>query len=373
MRRIGAIVSLVGLVAGLLGACGNNHDLEANTPTTRHSRFPAAVVATTTPSTTPFGAAVRPTTTTARKSSTATTAPRATTTTTVVAGRVKPAETPLPVARAGVAGTAWQGVVVVAGGAGSGGGFSVRVDSYDPKSGVWTSGPHLPVALRDASMGVLGDDLWVLGGTAIENGQPVAQSKTYVFRSKGDGWEDGPSLHTARAGGAVATLGSFLVVVGGETTDGTILDSVEVLPKGGSAWKVTQPMTIPRAFASALAMNGRIYAVGGRNPGAPAVNSVESWRSGSSGWRQESHLDKERVEAAGAGSCVSGGENSSGVVTSVECFGTGFWVTQGQMRVPRFGLAAVVLDGWLHLIGGATAGTPVTNTHEVIDVSAVPT
>jgi N-acetylneuraminic acid mutarotase len=131
-------------------------------------------------------------------------------------------------------------------------------------------------------------------------------------------------------------------------------------------------MAIPRAFASALTMNGRIYAVGGRNPGAPAVNSVESWRAGGS-WRNESHLDAERVELAGAGSCVAGGENSSGVVTTIECFGTGFWVTVGQMRVPRFGLAAVVLDGWLHLIGGATAGTPVTNTHEVIDVSNVPT
>ncbi|MEY2418321.1 MAG: hypothetical protein QOG90_1001 [Actinomycetota bacterium] len=368
-----ALFVVLGLVVGLLGACGGNHDIEANSPTTRHGRFPAAVVSTTTPDTTPFGAAVGTTTTTAHKPTTGTTAAtRVATTTTAVAGRVKPAETPLPVARTGVAGTAWQGVIVVAGGVGSGGGYSVRVDSYDPKSGVWSRGPNLPVALRDAALGVLGDDLWIVGGTAIENGQPVPQSKTYVFHSGGDAWQDGPSLHTARSGVAAATLGSFLVALGGQSSDGTILDSVEVLPKGGGDWKVTQAMSIPRAFASALAMNGRIYAVGGRNPGAPAVNSVESWRSGAGGWRTESHLDKERVLAAGAGSCVGGGQNSSGVVASVECFGTGFWVTQSQMRVPRFGLAAVVLDGWLHLIGGSTPETPVTNIHEVIDVSAVP-
>jgi hypothetical protein len=171
---------------------------------------------------------------------------------------------------------------------------------------------------------------------------------------------------------ATATLGNFLVAVGGQTSDGTILDSVEVLAKGGSDWKVTQSMSIPRAFASALAMNGRIYAVGGRAPGAPAINSVESWRSGSAGWRTEAHLDSERVELAGAGACVAGGENSNGVVGSIECFGTGFWVTQSQMRVPRIGLAAVVLDGWLHLIGGGTSQTAVTNIHEVVDVSTVP-
>jgi N-acetylneuraminic acid mutarotase len=363
---------LVGLVAGLLGACGGSNDVDTSTPTTHRGRFPAAVVSTTTPSTTPFGVVVHPTTTTTRKAATGTTLAHATTSTSAVPGRVKPAETPLPVARTGVAGAAYQGVVVVAGGAGSGGGLSVRVDAFDPKSGTWTRGPNLPVAVRDAALAALGDDLWLVGGTAIENGQPVAQSNTYVFHPGADGWVSGPALHTARSGVAAATLGSFLVVLGGESTDGSILDSVEVLPKGASNWKVTQPMTIPRAFASALAMNGRIYAIGGRNPGAPAVNSVESWRSGASGWRTESHLDKERELLAGAGSCVAGGENSGGVVASVECFATGFWVTQSQMRVPRSGLAAVVLDGWLHLIGGASAGTPVTNTHEVIDVSAVP-
>ena len=372
MRRTTTIAVLVGLVAGVLGACGGSHDLDTSTPTTRHGRFPAAVVATTTPSTTPFGVAVKSTTTTTRKSSTNTTsAARAATTTTTALGRVKPADTPLPVARAGVAGVAWQGFVVVAGGAGSGGGFSARVDVYDPKSGQWSRGNNLPVGLRDAALAVLGDDLWIIGGSAMENDQPVAQAKTYVFHPGADAWQDGPALHTARTGVAAATAGNFLVVLGGEQTDGSILDSVEVLPKGGKDWKQTQPMSIPRSFASALTMNGRIYAVGGRNPGAPAVNSVESWRSGG-GWRSESHLDSERADVSGAGACVAGGQNSDGVVTTVECFGTGFWVTQGQMRVPRYGLAAVVLDGWLHLIGGATAGAAVTNTHEVLDVSAVP-
>jgi N-acetylneuraminic acid mutarotase len=368
------LVTVVGLVAGFLGACGRGHGIDGNGPTTsRAGRFPVAVVSTTTPSTTPFGDVANTTTSTTHKAPTGTTSAGATTSTSVVATRSKPAETPLPVARAGVAGTAWQGVIVVAGGAGSGGGYSVRVDAYDPKTGEWTRGPNLPVAVRDAALGVLGDDLWLVGGTAIENDQPVSQSNTYVFRKGGDAWESGPPLHTPRSGVAVATLGSFLVAVGGQTTDGTILDSVEVLPKGASNWKVTQPMSIPRSFASALAMNGRIYAVGGRNPGVPAVNSVESWRSGAASWRTESHLASARVALAGAGSCVAGGQNSSGVVATVECFGTGFWVNTAQMRVPRFGLTAVVLDGWLHLIGGSTSSTPVTNIHEVIDTSAVPT
>jgi hypothetical protein len=360
------------VVAAGLAACGGGKDDELDAgPPTSHRRFPAAVVSTTTPSTPPFGVTVKPsnTTTTRKPSGGGTGTTIATTTTSTPGGRVKPAETPLPVARTGVAGAAWQGLVVVAGGVGSGGGPSVRVDAFDPRTGVWSRGPNLPVALRDTAMTVLGTDLWVVGGFATEGDKQVAQDKTYYFHPGDENWHDGPTLHTPRGGPAAATLGNFLVVLGGETDDGTALSSVEVLASGGSAWKNTQAMSTPRAYASALPMNGRIYAIGGKTDAATAASSVESWRSGSSGWRTESRMDRERVRAAGAGVCDAGGQNDEGVVTTIECFGTGFWITQAQMRVPRYGLAAVLLDGWLHLIGGSTAGTTIVNSHEVIDLA----
>lgn len=364
---------LCALAAGavLLTACGGNNgdELNAGPTTSRKSRFPAAVVSTTTPSTTPFGQPVRAsTTTTQRKPSTGTTAPPATTTT-AVPGRTQPLEVPLPVARTGVAGTAWQGLVVLAGGEGSGGRPSVRVDAFDPKAGTWSRGPNLPVALRDASLAVLGEDLWLVGGFAIEGDQAVAQAKTYSFHPGDDEWKAGPELRTARGGAAVTTLRNFLVVLGGETSDGTVLDTVEALALGGPAWRVGKPMTQPRAFASALTVNNRVYAVGGKTASAPASNTVESWSGGSSSWRTESRLDKERVRSSGAATCVAGGQNDTGVVTTIECFGTGFWVTHAEMRVARYGLAAVILDGWLHLIGGSTADASVSSAHEVFDLA----
>ncbi|HUR76322.1 MAG TPA: kelch repeat-containing protein [Acidimicrobiales bacterium] len=359
------------LATGVLVACGGKgNDLDAGPPTSRRARFPAAVVSTTTPSTTPFGEPLRPSVTATTLTAPTATTSGAPTATSVVAGRKKPAETPLPVARTSHAGVAWQGLVVIAGGVGAGGGPSVRVDAFDPKTGLWSRGPNLPVPLRDAALAVLGDDLWVVGGFTAEEGQPVAQSATYFFRPGDDAWQTGPALHTARGGVAAATLGNFLVALGGETTDATVLDSVEVLARGSSSWRVTQPLSQARSFATALAMNDRIYAVGGKTALSPSSNTVESWRSGSTVWRSESRLDKERARAAGAASCVAGGQNDEGVATTIECFGTGFWVTHAQMRVARFGLAVVALDGWLHLIGGSTAGTAVTNVHEVIDIAS---
>jgi Kelch motif len=373
LRRLPVLVVAVVLISTVTAACrGNNDRVDAGPTTSRPGRFPAAVVSTTTPTTTAGapGTTIKGkggvTTTTVRRPTTGTTA--APTTTPVPAGRTKPNETPLPVARNGVAGTAWQGLVVVAGGVGAGGSPSVRVDAYDPKTGQWASGPHLPVALTRTTLAVLGEDLWVVGGLAQEGDQLVAQSKTYRFHPGDTAWKAGPELKAARGAAAAATLGNFLVVLGGETSDGTVLDSVEVLANRGSEWKSTQPLAFGRSSATALAMNGRIYAAGGKTASSTAVNSVESWRSGAPGWRTESRLDSDRTAAAGAATCVAGGINNTGIVATIECFGTGFWVVQGRMRVPRHGLAAVALDGWLHLIGGATAGTTVTSTHEVFDL-----
>jgi hypothetical protein len=370
-RRDAARWCAVVMVAATLAACGSGgDDLSADgTTTSRGPRFPAAVVSTTTPGvTTPFGQSPRgATTSTTRRSTTATLGP--TTSAVVTPEPGKPAETPLPVARSGVAGAAWQGLVVVAGGMGSGGSGSVRVDAFDPKTGAWSRGPNLPVALHDASLAVLGEDLWLVGGFALEGDQPVAQSATYFFHPGDTSWQPGPALHTPRAGAAAATLGNFLVVLGGQTTDGGILDSVEFLPSGGTIWRDAQPMSQARSYASALTIGDRVYAVGGTTASASAVETVESFRSNAGGWRTESHLDGARAAAGGAGACVAGGKNAEGIAATIECFGTGFWVIEGQMRVPRQGLAAVALDGWLHLIAGSTAGAAVTNTHEVIALS----
>jgi hypothetical protein len=367
---------LVGaLAAATFAACGSGDNLDTDSPpTSRAGKFPAVAVSTTVPVTNAFGRPTKPSTaTTVKKSSkpsTATTmAP--TPTSQLPAGRVKPAEAGLPTARTGVGGTMWRGQVVVVGGSTASGRTSARVDVFDPQSGVWSSGPTLPVALHDAAVSTLGDDLWVVGGFAAEGDQDVAVATSYYFHPGDADWRTGPTLQTARGGAAIATVGAFLFVIGGQTTDGGVLDTVEVLPAGGSAWRDNvPPLTRKRAYASALAMNGRVYVVGGRAEGvSTALDSVESWHAGATTWRNESHLAEPRASAAGAGSCVAGGENGSGTVATVECFGDGFWTTAFQMRAPRYGASAALLDGYLHVTGG-TQGDSVSATHEVFDLGA---
>jgi len=372
-RTSAAWVAVVALAAGGLAACGGSDELEAGPVTTRRSRFPVAVVPTSTPSVTnPFGgAALVPTTSTTRKPVAATGGGGAATTTAPVTAppRVRPAETPMPAARTSIAGEAWQGYVVIAGGVDADGRLSSRVDAYDPRAGGWLRAPNLPVPLTDVAMAIQDDDLWVIGGFAAEGEQKIAQAATYRFQPGGKAWEPGPMLDTPRGGAAVGTLNNTLIVIGGATTDGGTLDTVETLALGAEEWQSATPLSQRRAYASAIVGGGRIYTMGGRTEGvASSVGHVESWKPGDA-WRAEQALASKRSGAGASGLCVAGGENGDGTVASVECIAARKWSTRFHMSVPRHGLAVVELDGWLHLIGGRpNSGPSVIATHEVFDL-----
>jgi non-specific serine/threonine protein kinase len=246
---------------------------------------------------------------------------------------------------------------------------SARVGAYDPRSGTWTRAPDLPLALSGVALGVLGDDLWAVGGFATEGDQNIAQAATYRFRPGDSAWKAGPLLKTPRAGVALATLNDTLIAIGGATTDGGTLDTVETLGLGDTDWKAGAPLTQKRADASAVVGGGRVYAIGGLTDGAAtALDKVESWRPGDT-WRAEESLKTKRARAGASGLCVAGGENSAGPVASVECLAARKWTTKFQSATPRYGLAVVALDGWLHLIGGTPAsGSTVSPAHEIFDL-----
>ncbi|MEY2397022.1 MAG: hypothetical protein QOJ00_196 [Actinomycetota bacterium] len=374
LRVTGLWVATGALTAAALGACGRGNNVDADSPTTRHGgRFPAAVVEPSTPDVTnAFGVTAATTTTsTTRKPAVTPTVANANPTTTAVTTptRTRPSPTPMPAPRTSVGATGWQGLVVVAGGTDASGHPSARVDSYDPATGAWTQAPGLPQAVSDVALGVLGDDLWAVGGFTAEGDQKIAQAATYRFHPGDKAWRAGPVLATPRGGAALGALNGQLVVLGGATTDGGTLDSVETLDLGASDWKLATPLTQKRAYASAIVGGGRIYAVGGRTEGvATALDSVESWKPGDP-WRVEQPLVTKRSGAGASGLCVAGGENGDGTVGTVECIAARKWSTKFQMAVPRHGLAVVTLGGWLHAIGGGpTAGPSVNSSHEIFDL-----
>lgn len=80
-----------------------------------------------------------------------------------------------------------------------------------------------------------------------------------------DRWEALPSLPTSRSGLAAAVLGGQVYVVGGEAIDGSgeTFADVEVIDPASGQWSTVEPMPTARHGLGAVAVDGILYVLGG--------------------------------------------------------------------------------------------------------------
>ncbi len=131
------------------------------------------------------------------------------------------------------------------------------VESYDPRSGVWETGPPLPIGLHHATAATYRNEVVVLGG-ASDN---IADASNKVFALRGGSWVELPSLTHARAAPAAAVVGDKLVVVGGQNAK-QLVTQTEVFD--GTSWKDAAKMPTPREHLAAVSDGTYMYTVGGR-------------------------------------------------------------------------------------------------------------
>ena len=322
-----------------------------------------------------------PTTTTAPTAATTTTIPTTptvsdttttvpTTTTAMPPARGRAAELPQP--RTEVAGTVWEGRIVVVGGLDPRGDASDRTDIYDPDTEAWTPGPNLPVALHHTAVATLDDRVYVVGGYSIGPGGWVPEAAVWSLGPGEEGWQPEPDLATPRGALAVASTGDRLVAVGGVGPGGQFLTSTEVLEEGEQAWRPGPDLAEPREHLAATAVGDEVYAIAGRTGGfATNKSSVEVLRFGE--WEEAPPLNFSRggigATTVGQIPCVAGGEEPQGTIATIECLLDGSWEVVEELEVARHGLLVVALNRVLHVIGGGPQpGLTVSGVHEVIPI-----
>jgi Kelch motif/Galactose oxidase, central domain len=275
----------------------------------------------------------------------------------------------LPVPRTEVTGTAWRGMVVVAGGLTADGAASPLVHAYDARRDQWERLPDLPVALHHTAVGVLAGDLYAVGG--YSGRRPwVPERRVWVLSPGAQSWREGPPLTVARGALAVASTDDTLVAVGGVGPFGTH-QSAEVLRASPGRWQALPSLATAREHLAATTGPSGVLAIGGRDGGlATNRNSVEVLTGG--GWRPAPALRYARGGIAAATvaglPCVIGGEEPAGTIAPVECLAGGGWTVVADIAVPRHGLAGVALGRALHVIGGGPRpGLTVSEAHEVLE------
>jgi len=252
-----------------------------------------------------------------------------------------------------------------------GGGNVITTPSPQPvrtlTPGIWQPATDLGVALESPGVAVLGGALWVIGGLSPDKGRPALDT-VRVYDPARRTWRDGPTLPIPLDHAAVASDGSRIYVVGGQTgTEGGKRVSAETYQLDSpddSTWARVTSARLPQPRAAgALAWDGRRLVFAGGFTLPDKAPHADVWALEDGQWRSIGRLSqaREHMAAASADSgevwFVGGYDQRK----SRELFGTVDIVDANGVRarrstVPMRASAAAWVEGaGVCLFGGVTA------------------
>ncbi|XP_070536116.1 kelch-like protein 18 [Ptychodera flava] len=183
-------------------------------------------------------------------------------------------------------------------------------------------------------------------------------------------WQTAKPMSAMRSRGGVTVLSGQLYAIGGY--DGhSRLNTVEVYDPVVNEWWEVAAMNSKRSALGAASLDGKVYACGGYD-GISSLNSVECYDPENDKWFMVANMIKAR-SAAGitvfdGQVCAVGGHDGLSIFSSVESFNhfTGSWNMLPPMSTKRCRLGVATLNGKLYACGGYD-GSVFLNSVEVFD------
>ncbi|MFN8526947.1 MAG: kelch-like protein [Chloroflexota bacterium] len=187
------------------------------------------------------------------------------------------------------------------------------VQIYDVAVNRWSLGPDLPVPMHHAMAAAAGGRLFVIGGEfeGAGTGRPETYLDTVYELVDGATWTKRAQMPTGRSAGGAAVIGEKIYVAGGRPPRG---QDFAVYDVASDSWEVLPALPTQRNHLAVGAIDGKIHVAGGRFGG---------------GFQSERTPVLEIYDPA-----------------------RGEWSTGASMPAPRGGVASVVANGCLFVIGG---------------------
>ncbi len=235
---------------------------------------------------------------------------------------------------------------------------STRVDRFDPSTGMWTQRQSMPTAHSEFAGAALGGMIYAVGGRTT-GGLDVATVEAYD--PVGNSWTPKTALPAARSDHAAAALDGFLYAVGGGQNAQPPVASLDAYDPGANTWTPKAPMPTARRMLVAAALNGKLYALGGTDTTGNTSGAVEAYDPSNNTWTSETPLP---VPKAFLSATALNGLIYALTLTSVEIYDpvSDSWSTVEGMKTVRSEIAVDALDGRLWVAGGLTGGMPTSAT-----------
>jgi len=167
----------------------------------------------------------------------------------------------------------YNGKIYIAGGLHDGSAVAA-FDVYDPATNTWTEMPDMP-RVRDHFQGaVVGNRFYAIGGRNTTIAATITAADAFDFST--NRWLTGMApLPTPRGGFGAAFVGTRILIVGGETSAGT-LNRVEAYDTAANTWQSLAPMRVARHGIQAAVSAGLVYvADGGTRPGGGYPTNIQ--------------------------------------------------------------------------------------------------
>jgi N-acetylneuraminic acid mutarotase len=189
----------------------------------------------------------------------------------------------------------------------------------------------------------------------------AAQEAASSLTVDGAGWRSGPPLEAARAGLSAAELDGMVYVAGGSGVVAPRAD-FEAYDAGLGRWLEVASMPVGLERMGMTAAAGRIWVAGGysEESGSRPIAEMWSYDPEANVWQTEPPMPGAKASFAlvsdGERLIAVGGENGAGGVFEFDLEARIWSAIEAPESVARRGGAAVMSDGKLWFIGGASQG-----------------
>ncbi|XP_071799254.1 actin-binding protein IPP-like [Asterias amurensis] len=195
-----------------------------------------------------------------------------------------------------------DGVIYILGGI-EGSDVLRSIEKFDEERGGWCVLPErMPEGKSYFAIAEVGGLIYLAGGTTDPTAGVVLRSLE-SYNPVTSEWNSLASMKHKRSHCSIGVLGDDLYVMGGISADKSVLKSVERYSILEDQWTSVKHMSMPRAGASVATVNGLIYLMGGRSSGksnrAPkTLDLVECYDTRTNSWIDMGKMPISRCEAA---------------------------------------------------------------------------
>ena len=248
-----------------------------------------------------------------------------------------------------------------------GAGFEKYMESNNSWKSL-TPSPNARSALASAS---LGSKLYLMGG---EN--PIVPTVDF-YDSQTKEWQTGPSLPIAVRAGQALTVGDTIYFIGGSVIDENSSARVFSLTEGANHWIERASMPTPRRGHKLVYFKNRIWSLGGWSEGIGNLQTVESYDPKTDTWRTEPSMVETRhwpvTWSNGAKLFVGGGGNHGSTLfkATIEAYDPdrGEWELVDNLPYKSYVSDAIVHDGEVYFVGGNVAAGDHSDKFYTADIT----